>query len=205
MNKRIVHNAPLRALRYTAGTLGVDVNAFKTTVATVVGGVTYADADLNGAITAAKAYMRVPSVTTAANAGSYIITEPIQYVGFDASDRPRIVKVFLTNVDGGETVDPLAANNPAGIGICNLVSIIVPPMVDTSGAFEFGCGADVVFDHDDCAVSLISEQAAAAAVAIADITGDAVTHTLQPYEKRDQLIRKILDTGTTSTGFLVMV
>lgn len=114
----------------------LDVDGIKTNTATLEAPVTYSDGDLNGAApNTAGIYNppRIMSVTTSVSAGSYNISDPIVFTGTDASGTAQTEEIFLTDADGGETINSIYAYRT--------ISIDVPTQEDGEGSFKFGVDA----------------------------------------------------------------
>lgn len=171
-----------------------DPNAIKTSIATVAAETTYTGADLNGVMAnpgPAYTKMHQLTVTTAVNAGSYNLAQ-ISITGTDQYGNTRVVYATLTDTDGGETLS-FKDSDGNDVGCMTAVSILIPAMVNTGGAFEFGV-ADVIFD--DPAINIRGGSANDIAVEYEDGVGD--TLACQIGEQHKVYVKKILDTGTTA-------
>jgi hypothetical protein len=116
-----------------------DIDAIKTSIATVAAPVTYSPA-YNGVIGTINSMIpaRTLTVTSAANPGSYVAGSTITITGTDAAGRV-LVEVFThVGTGGGETLVGTK-------GFETVTSILVAAQADTSGAWSFGV-RDVLCD-----------------------------------------------------------
>lgn len=118
-----------RTRTYATAAALKDVDAIKTSIATVAAPATYTT--FNGAIGGAFDPPRAVTVKTSASVGSYTLTA-ITFTG-TYGGQPVTDTITLTQTGGGET---LYGDQPFD----TLTSIAIAAMSDTSGAFEFGVG-----------------------------------------------------------------
>ena len=125
-----------------------DDNGIKLSIATAVTVQTYSGAALDGAMAnPGPAYTKMQrlSVTTAANAATYIVGSTIVFTGTDQSGNPRVCTATIVETNGGEVLDAVDENGEDA-GAMTVSSIVVAAQNDVNGAFEFGV-TDVVFDQ----------------------------------------------------------
>ncbi len=127
-----------RTMTFDAADLG-DTDAIKTSVATQATPQTYGPEDLNGAAQSPEAFAGfeqvggIPSVTTGANVGSYVVGSTVTFVGtWDGQEVRRVAT--LTDADGGET---LLADGPLDGAP---TSLEVEAQANGSGSLIFGWG-----------------------------------------------------------------
>lgn len=118
-----------RSKTYATAAALKDVDAIKTSIATVAAPVTYTT--FNGVLGGTFDPPRAVTVTTSASGGSYTLTA----ITFTGTYGGAVVTdtVTLTQTGGGET---LYGDQPFD----TLTSIAILAMNNTSGAFQFGCG-----------------------------------------------------------------
>jgi hypothetical protein len=123
------------------GAVGV-VDAIKVSVATVHTSATdYTGVALDGTLAGGPySLTRSVSVTTSTHTGTYNIVDPIVFTGTDLYGNVQTENLFLTLVNGNETV--------AGVKAFKTVTNIhVPIQVDTLGTFKFGVQDAFVTDQ----------------------------------------------------------
>lgn len=119
-----------------------DTDAIVTSFATSTSVVTKSGAGLNGVIGAAAiSPPRGITIKTAANAGSYNVTDPIAVTGTDIDGNVLAGTGTLTQTDGNETIEIVGSD---GSGFASVVSVAFPAQADTSGHFEVGVGSVVL-------------------------------------------------------------
>lgn len=195
-----------KVMRYDLSELDADPIAIKLAITPPTSETTYSGGDLDGAFDVSRLYMRVPTVTTSASASTFNIEDPILFVGRNAADGNRTVKVFLTASGGGETVSALPENND-GIGIDQLDSIVVPAQLQALGTMSFGYGDGVVFDGDDMAVSVSTDGGAPREVVISGPNGITESLPLPLEIPCGQRFTQLYNgaSGTTADPILVQV
>ncbi len=109
-----------------------DIDAIKTSIATVAAPVTYATTDINGVIgLTAMSPARTLTVTTAAHALAYSVGSTVTVTGVDAAGRVLTEVFTLTATNGGETLVGTK-------GFAGVVSIAIGAQLLTLGAFSIG-------------------------------------------------------------------
>lgn len=117
---------------WTVGGDNADPDAIKTSIATSTSLQTYTGAALNGAVGSGTVIAaRLVSVTTAAAALAYNVTDPIVVTGTLDNGITFVDYITLTNTNGGETVT-------SSWNFATVTSIEVPAQLLTTGAFQFG-------------------------------------------------------------------
>jgi hypothetical protein len=117
---------------YTFPGVLIDIDAIKSSIATVADEVTYSGVDLNGVIGAtAMQAPRTVTATLAASAGSYVASSTITITGTDYRGAVLVEVLTIVGTDGTETLVGTK-------GFATVVSILIEAQFDTSGAFSFG-------------------------------------------------------------------
>jgi hypothetical protein len=141
---------------------GADINSIALSVAGVVadadaivldiatddteGGVTLSGTDLDGLIgDGAISPTRAISITTAANAGSYNIADPITVTGTDVDGNVLVGTGTLTDADGNETIE-IYGGVGQDKGFASVVSVALPAMNDTDGTISVGVLSEMLND-----------------------------------------------------------
>jgi len=151
-----------------------DGDAIKTSIATAVTDQTYTGAALNGAMaTPGPAFTKMHrlSVTTAANAGTYIVGSEINFTCTDQHGNVRTLTATIGDADGGEVLDAVDEDgNDAGA--MTVTTIVADAQNDVNGAFQFGV-TDVVFDQPARAI-----RGGAAGNIMVEFEGDLIEGTM---------------------------
>lgn len=143
---RVAPSTPLPRRTKTYAAVAV-VDAIKTAIATSLAVATYTGAALNGgyanpgpaSFVASGRVWQTVSATTSAQPGAYNVIDPIMFTGTDADGTTQTESVYLTAVNGNETV--------AGVlPFRTVTSIAVPAQALDTGQFQFGA-------HDLCSTN----------------------------------------------------
>jgi hypothetical protein len=176
----------------------VDVDALKRAIETTTAEITYSVATLNGELAnpgpAVLDPPRYVTITTASNAGSYLVAEPHVVTGTRCGETVT-EELQLTAVNGDETIQ---GSQPFD----TIVSITCPAQHDTSGTWSFGVsGVAARCDRQGREVPY-------RAIRVGATGGDVVvgydgdftdTITYPANESDDLLIHRLYGAGTTAT------